>query len=378
MTDQTVQLPDYINDLYAHSDQAIKHLLPDAVIEPGQDDSHPGMAYHDQIQLNLYNLRWFDYQTNKGGELHDLWAYLKDQTPEEAERDIKRFLLNVNTPHNMQRFAFSPEEMNDPGGLYGDWIEVFPGVKLYAGTTTLLAGYNGSGKSTLTTQIAHICAGHGVRSFILSPEMPPEVMGRIVHRQATPVANPTPAEWQRAARHVKNHFLFSTIEDRITPDVAISQFDEAYALGCRLMVLDSLTCVRTGHELYQQADFADMLRNWSRNHPDCFVLVVAHMRKPSGYVGGHLSRYDIRGAGEISDLAGHIWLMQRKNPFSQKEMADYGDYDAKLIVDKNRATGTLTCKMLRFSNLQKLYHPTKQPPCYIDYMYENGNVERIY
>ena len=208
--------------------------------------------------------------------------------------------------------------------------------------------------------------------------MPPAQTGRILQRQATNVGNPTSQEWRRCAQHVRNNFLISTDEDRITPDNALAQLDSAYNEGCRFLVLDSLTCVRTGHELYQQATFADDLRTWIRGHQDAFLLVLAHMRKPAGYMGGMVSRYDIRGAGEISDYAGHIWLLQRKNPFSDREKAAFGDFDARLIVDKNRATGDLSCRMLHFSRLQKLFHHTRQMPRYIDYMSEDDKVERIY
>jgi len=177
---------------------------------------------------------------------------------------------------------------------------------------------------------------------------------------------------------MRENFLISTLEDRITPVAVISEFDKAYAKGCRLLILDSLTCVRSGHELHQQAAFADDLRNWSRKHHDAFLLIVAHLRKPAGYTGGLISRYDVRGAGEISDLAGHVWLLHRKNPFSDREIVQYGDFDSKLIVDKNRATGKLSCTMLRFSNVQKLYHHQKQPACYIDHLFQSDKVERIY
>jgi hypothetical protein len=224
---------------------------------------------------------------------------------------------------------------------------------------------------------------YGYQSFILSPEMPPKVTAHILARQATNVVDPSEQEWKFAADHVKRNFLISTAQDRITPSRAIQQLDEAYKQGCGFFIIDSLTCVRTGHELYEQAEFSDELRNWSRNHPYAYLLVLAHMRKPSGYTGGMVSRYDIRGAGEISDLAGHIWLLSRKNPFSQQDKAIFGDYDAKLVVDKNRATGNLSCKMLRFSNAQKLFHTSGRPPRYIDYLDQkpkatNANVERIY
>ena len=369
----TDELPRYVTRLYEHQDEAINFLLPDHYTEAN-------LVLDGPIKLNTNNCFWTDEQTGECGELVDLWSYKRGKEKgQETEKDICLWLLNRKSPPNMMRFVFTPEELDKPDFLLGDRIEVMPDVWLYPATTTLLAGYNGTGKSTLATQICHIAALHGIKSFILSPEMPPQVTSNILHRQATSVDQPSPSEWQRVSRYVAGHFMISTLEDRITPQAALKQFDDAYDAGCRLMVLDSLTCVRAGHELHQQANFADDLRNWSRKHPDAYLLVIAHMRKPANGQSGLMSRYDIRGAGEISDLAGHIWLVQRKNPFSNKELNQYGDYDSRLIVDKNRATGKLTCKMLRFSPIQKLFHPTKQPPCYVDFdgQKESG-VARIY
>lgn len=360
MQDTLPQIPEILTRLKEHAEKAVHHLLPNA--EQGED----GRLYSDSIVVNTQNWRFFDEHTKQGGELHQLWAYVKNQSIPDAKKDIDNFILNIDSPEGMVRFDFTPAQLSQPDRLYGERIEIFPEINIYAGTTTLLAGYNGSGKSTLATQIALHLSQYGIKAFILSPEMPPEVTAHILTRQATAIGEPTDQEWDRCSQHTRDNFYFSTIEDRITPAVAFGQMDNAYRNGCRLMIIDSLTCIHTGHELYQQADLADDLRAWSRSHPDAYLLVLAHMRKPSQYSGGKISRYDIRGAGEISDLAGHVWLLQRKDPFSQKEMTQFGDFDARLIVDKNRATGKLSCKMLRFSNIQKLFHATRQPPRYID------------
>jgi len=370
MHESAPPVPTILVRLQENSEKVIKHLLPHGI----QDGDY---LYQDAIKLHMGSLRWFDEQTKESGELHELWMHLKGLSKEDTIADIKRFLLNSDIPDGMMRFDLSPDELDSTDSLYGDFVEIFPKVNFYAGTTTLLAGYNGSGKSTLATQIAHVLAQCGIKGFILSPEMPPKVTAHIIARQSSNVAIPSRLEWRTMGEYVRKNFLFSTIEDRITPEIAFQQFDEAYAMGCRFMVLDSITCIRTGHELYQQADFADQLRAWSRAHPDCYLLVLAHMRKPAGYTGGMISRYDIRGAGEISDLAGHVWLLQRKNPFNSREVAEFGEYDAKIIVDKNRATGELACKMLRFSNQQKLFHATQKPPRYIDDI-SYPNVEKIH
>lgn len=366
-----LQQKEYAEKLKKSRNLVINHLLPNGFSEIGK-------YFHNEITIDLRTCIFVDEATGDSGDLFDLWGHVSGKQGDELLYDIDHFLLNQESPPGMQRFWFTPDDIRSPENLYGENIEVFPKVKLYAGTTTLLAGYNGSGKSTLSLQVGHIMSQYGYKTFVLSPEMPPRITAHILARQSTNVGNMTDAEATRAAKHVHDNFLISTTQDRITSYKAIQQMNYGYSAGCRLIILDSLTCIKTGHELHQQADFSDELRNWSRSHPDAFLLVLAHMRKPSGYTNGMVSRYDIRGAGEISDLAGHIWLMSRKNPFSQQDKAHYGDFDAKLVVDKNRATGDLSCKMLKFDKCSKLYYVGNRPARYIDYFSEGENVERIY
>lgn len=366
-------LPSLIEKLAQKRQLALITLLPEGTAQKGR-------YFCGEYEVNLSSWNYFNQRTRKHGTFIELWQEVRNKKTEfELREDIHHFLLNIQSPKNMARFEFSSESMEKIDEMHGERIQIFPQVYMYAGTTTLLAGYNGSGKSTLATQIGHIAAQYGIKTFILSPEMPPEVTGKIIRRQSTNVDMPTKLEWDRTKDYVRDNFLVSTIEDMVTPETAIDQFTQAYKMGCRLIILDSLTCVRSGPELHHQANFADDLRAWSRSHPDAYLLVLAHMRKPNQFTSS-VSRYDIRGAGQISDLAGHVWLLQRKNPFNQKEQAFYGDYDAKIVVDKNRATGELCCKMLRFSKPQLLFHVTKQPPRYVDCVTisQDKAIERIY
>jgi hypothetical protein len=278
----------------------------------------------------------------------------------------------------MTTFDIDVEDLQNPNYFTQGSIEIFPQVHLHAGTTTLLAGYNGTGKSTLALQIAHELASVGIKSFIISPEMPPRFTAQILARQAANPASPTIGLWREAALLIKENFLISTVEDRLSPDLCIADMDVAYMTGCRFFVLDSITCIRTGHELHQQAEFADQLRGWTRAHPDCYLVAVAHLRKPAGHLG-RVSRYDIRGAGEISDLAGHIWLVERKDPFNPNDEKYYGTFDSRITVDKNRATGKLVTKMLNFSMPQRLFHHAPQPPDYLAHFKSSPeHVARMY
>lgn len=276
---------------------------------------------------------------------------------------VMRELENSNKASRMGYVTIDPEEASNPEVFLDGAVGLFPKVNFFSGTTTLLAGANGSGKSTLALQIAHIMNSLGIKPFILSPEMPPKFSAQILTRQCTPIAVPNQSLWKDACKYVGENFLLSTVDEQLTPKAALQDFDDAYEAGCRLIILDSITCIKSGRELKDEADFADLLRMWTRAHPDCYMLALAHLRKPNGF--GKINRYDIRGASQISDLAGHVWLLERKDPFNQKDQAFYGDHDSKLVVDKNRATGENSMTMLNFAPRQKLFFDRSGMPEYL-------------
>jgi twinkle protein len=237
-------------------------------------------------------------------------------------------------------------------------------INIYPQEMTVVAGYNGTGKTTLALQFAHSAAANGIKPFIMSPEMPPKKTGSILARQATTVSEPTAAHWRDVYGYVRQNFILSVVEERLTPDSVIEDFDEAYALGCRFFVLDSLTCIRL-NELTDQADFADRLRNWIRARSGCYLVVLAHMRKPPVGKSVRVTRYDIRGAGEITDLAAAVYLIARKDPFNPRDAEIYQDFDAMVVKDKCRETGKLGRTWLRFSDKLKLFHATPKAGQYM-------------
>lgn len=321
------------------------------------DNDEPGFEAQQKIVDALGMTRCKVVQS----KLKDANATLQQH----GKQGVQAELLDARSIVRMAAFQLEPSALSGPDMFMEGAIEVFPEIYWHPATTTLLAGFNGTGKSTMSLQMAHVLARHGIKSFIMSPEMPPLQTAQILTRQASDIAQPTDDWWRKSAEYVRDNFLISTVEERLTPEMVIADFDVAYELGCRGFILDSLTCVKSGFELHNQADFADILRNWSRCHPDAYLLALGHMRKPQAGVGSRTSRYDIRGAGEISDLAGHVWLLERKDNFDSKSATEYGTFDARLKVDKNRATGRLKIKPLCFFPRLRLFNINGIPPCFI-------------
>lgn len=251
--------------------------------------------------------------------------------------------------------GMSLAELSD-SALYGkEALPVIRGIQVFPQELTMLAGFNGCGKTTLALQITHEAARAGLKPFLMSPEMPPKKLGSILARQATRIDQPTKAHWGEVYGYVREHFTVSVVEERLTPDDVLADFDEAYARGCRFFLLDSLTCVRLS-ELNEQADFADRLRNWIRSHAGCYLLVLAHMRKPPAGHNTRVNRYDIRGAGEITDFAAAVYLIARKDPHNPKDAEVFQDFDAVVVKDKCRETGHLTKTWLMFNETNDTFH----------------------
>jgi len=122
----------------------------------------------------------------------------------------------------------------------------------------------------------------------------------------------------------------------------------AHELGASDIVIDSLTKVGIGRDNYEkQAEFVNRLQ-WCAKKWNIHVHLVCHMRKPS-QDSGKASKFDIRGAAEISDLADNVYVIsrnhQKEEELIKKEMGmDYNEDVinrpcATLAIEKNRDYG---------------------------------------
>jgi twinkle protein len=250
------------------------------------------------------------------------------------------------------------EVLLDEGGVKGDslpWECTTPDIGLDSGVLSIWGGWSGHGKSELLGQVILKLMGQH-RCAIASLEMKPyETINRMI-KQTSGTVKPTDdykLSWMDWAN--SRLFIYDAV-DRVTPEAMMGM-----ALYCkneldvRHIVIDSLTkCGISKDDLSRQATFADSLQNICKNI-DVSVHLVTHLRKPgNGESNSEPGKDDVRGAGEVTDLADNVFMVYR-NKFKSMLIADGIDtftdkktgedrnvsdmWDTKLKLVKNRQTG---------------------------------------
>jgi twinkle protein len=203
----------------------------------------------------------------------------------------------------MQRTQGTPM----PWPMLEDRFEIRPGE------LTLVAGANGSLKSMMAGQLIAWALTDNWRCFIASFEMSPqETLRRIVTQCAgsSGFTREYAIAWGQAYR---DRLWLWDKQDVVPSDVVLERIEAvAKHLDLRLIVIDSLLKCGLAQDgdgyLSGQTAFVDRLQH-AVKHLGVHVLLVVHLRKPER--GARSTKYDIRGASQISDLADNVLLLHR-------------------------------------------------------------------
>ena len=198
-----------------------------------------------------------------------------------------------------------------PAGTKMPWSWLDSKFELRPGELTLLAGANGSGKSMLAGQVVAWAMSSGMRSFIASFEMRPiETARRMITQCAGGDWDEDYARWWAA--QVDDLIWTWDIMDVVKAATVLERVEAVTEhLSANIVVIDSLLKCGlpqdSGNGYQAQADFVDRLQHASK-HLNVHIILVVHMRKPSP--GQASTKYDIRGASQISDLADNVLLLK--------------------------------------------------------------------
>lgn len=233
------------------------------------------------------------------------------------------------------------------GGLRLPWNCCSGCFGVRPGELTLWHGANGHGKSLLVGQAMLALMEQGARPIIISLEIEPKVSLYRMARQALGPSLPATRGMvssfiDRASGRV---WLYSRV-GMVDLDMVLSVMNYAVnELGADQIVIDSLMKLGLGVEDYSaQKNAVARLCNFamaSRSH----VHLVVHSRKPQDGSEDRLpNKYDIKGAGDISDQADNvlnIWRNRKKELIMSGEIdGDKLEWqkkpDAKIICDKQR------------------------------------------
>lgn len=228
------------------------------------------------------------------------------------------------------------------------WSKLHGRFDLRQGEVTIWAGDNGSGKSLLVGQVIGWLLPHQ-RCLIASMEMKPEeTVERIASQLAGCAAAPA---WVRgfcawADGRLWLYDRLDTVESgRVLQMIRAVQRH----FGIEHIVIDSLVkcgVKQDGDGAWTaQTQFVDKLQHIAKSL-DLHIHLIAHTRKPDRD-GGRITKHDIRGASQITDLADNVCLLtrnRRKEALRQvpPQALDAADHeilkepDALLTVAKQR------------------------------------------
>lgn len=206
---------------------------------------------------------------------------------------------------------------------------------------TIWAGYNGHGKTLILSDIMAHSVTEGFTWAVASLEMP---LARLAERfviQCANSQNPTSDYVRKCLSWTDDKiFVFDEL-DSVESDRILAFAEMAFRqLKVDHVVIDSLVkCGVDSEHNEPQKKFVDRLQRVAKRHGG-HIHLVHHLRKgqDEDAIPGKL---DLKGAGELSDLADNVILVHRnkrkeRKSFDPEHIPDPNEPDARLIVDKQR------------------------------------------
>lgn len=243
--------------------------------------------------------------------------------------------------------------MRNGSRIVGDrlpWDDYQDKMGFAPGELTVHGGMNRHRKSMVLGQLAAWFALQGSRVGVMSFEMPIAVTMRRMCCQMAGSPNPGQEWWQKWLAWNEPRICYydkrdTTPANRVLAAVGVM----AQHYGCKHVVIDSFTKCglptdNRGNILATAAkDFIDVLTDTARRY-DTHIHMVCHVRKPDSQGDKYVpNRYDIRGAGEISDLA-HNVVMHWAN-IGKKRILDRCERTGEEPTDKQKEITDKPCQL---------------------------------
>lgn len=207
------------------------------------------------------------------------------------------------------------EQMHSPkaeaSGAPTPWVSVGDDLRFRDGEVSLWGGVNGHGKSAVLGYVKLHTMAAGYRVCIASMEMPPiATIGRMA-RQAACVEKPAPEYLRSFGRWTDNRLWLYNHVGTVQRDrmFAVARYCRN-ELGVSHMVIDSLLkCGIAPDDYAGQKSFVDHLCAIARD-TGLHIHLVHHARK-SEKESNVPDKFDLKGAGEITDLVDNVLIVHR-------------------------------------------------------------------
>lgn len=210
------------------------------------------------------------------------------------------------------------EYLSAPPESVGDtlpWQTTWDKFQFRPGELTIWAGVNGNGKSLVMGQTG-LWLGSPV--VIASMEMQPRITVARMIRQAGAIANPTRQHFDELIAKLQGQVYLYDHVGQVTQESMLGLCHyAAKERGIRHVMIDSLVkCGISTDDYNAQKKFVDRLSQAAKDH-DIHVHLVVHIRKGQRETD-QPDKFDIKGAGEITDLADNVLIISRN---LRKELA---------------------------------------------------------
>lgn len=264
------------------------------------------------------------------------------------DEDFVSFLAEQQSQYLMPAVDFSELAVqafvdgNLMPGLKLPWPKTQDKFALRPGEVTLWAGINGHGKTALLGQICALTIP-ATRWLIASLEMPiRETIKRLVKHIAG-ISNPTPEYIEAIMASTDGRLWLYDQIDTVPADNIIAMIHYASTkLSIEHIIIDSLVkCGMAVDDYNAQKRFVDKLC-WAAKRHNIHIHLVHHIRK-SEREGKIPDKFDIKGAGEITDLVDNVCIVHRNKDkeanIQNGKKVDPLLPDTMLIVAKQRHNG---------------------------------------
>ena len=211
------------------------------------------------------------------------------------------------------------ERLNGEGGAKGDllpWGKTQNLVQLRPAEVSIWAGINGHGKSQKLGMIVAWML-KTTTCLIASMEMKPEATMERMVRQVSGTRQPSENYVREFMEWTDNRLWIYDQTDSVEPERILGMIHYASSLNIKHIVIDSLMKCGVAPDDYSgQKDFVDRLCWAAKNH-NIHIHLVHHIRK--GDKEGHTpDKFDIKGAGEITDLVDNVFIVHRNKIKEEK------------------------------------------------------------
>jgi twinkle protein len=189
------------------------------------------------------------------------------------------------------------------------WSKTHDKVRLRPGEVSIWAGVNGHGKSLILGQVM-LWLPRDTTCLIASLEMKPAATLERMCRQTLGGAVPTEDFIEEFTDKTDNMFIYDQTDTLEAERILGMCYYAAKEMKINHIVLDSLMkCGISPEDYPRQKDFVDRLC-WCAKTTDVHIHLVHHIRK-SGSESSRPDKFDIKGAGEITDLVDNVFIVHR-------------------------------------------------------------------